>query len=85
MNSFVGKPFEVETVMNTRVANIIVSVLFGKRFDYQDSKFLKLLTLIGENMKLIGGTRIAVTVSFLFTFTSSKVHLLVQETMKTIY
>ncbi|XP_045862032.1 cytochrome P450 2K6-like [Meles meles] len=53
-----GKPFEVKTVMNASVANVIVSVLFGKRFDYQDTQFLRLLTLIGENVKLVGGPRI---------------------------
>ncbi|XP_077015539.1 cytochrome P450 2K6-like [Tamandua tetradactyla] len=45
--------------MNASVANVIVSVLFGKRFDYQDIQFLRLLTLIGENVKLLGGPRIA--------------------------
>uniref|UniRef100_M3YDU2 Uncharacterized protein n=1 Tax=Mustela putorius furo TaxID=9669 RepID=M3YDU2_MUSPF len=53
-----GKPFEVNTVMNASVANVIVSVLFRKRFDYQDTQFLRLLTLIGKNVKLIGGPRI---------------------------
>ncbi|XP_004696623.1 cytochrome P450 2K6-like [Echinops telfairi] len=50
-----GKPFEIKTVLNASVANVIVSVLLGKRFDYQDTQFLRLLTLIGENVKLIGG------------------------------
>ncbi|KAF3831618.1 hypothetical protein GH733_000430 [Mirounga leonina] len=54
-----GKPFEVKTVMNASVANVIVSVLLGKRFDDQDTQFLRLLTLIGENVKLVGGPRIA--------------------------
>uniref|UniRef100_A0A452TE10 Cytochrome P450 n=1 Tax=Ursus maritimus TaxID=29073 RepID=A0A452TE10_URSMA len=67
-----GKPFEVTTVMNASVANVIVSVLLGKRFAYQDTQFLRLLTLIGENVKLVGSPRIAVTVSSLFNFTSSK-------------
>uniref|UniRef100_A0A5F9D837 unspecific monooxygenase n=1 Tax=Oryctolagus cuniculus TaxID=9986 RepID=A0A5F9D837_RABIT len=58
MNYLVGKPFEIKTVMNASVANVIVSVLLGKRFDYQDPQFLRLLTLIGENVKLIGSPRI---------------------------
>ena len=48
--------------MNASVANVIVSVLFGKRFDHQDPQFLRLLTLTGENVKLIGRHRIAVTI-----------------------
>uniref|UniRef100_H0XJI7 Cytochrome P450 n=1 Tax=Otolemur garnettii TaxID=30611 RepID=H0XJI7_OTOGA len=54
-----GKPIEIRTIMNASVANVIVSVLLGKRFDYHDAQFLRLLTLIGENMKLLGGPRIA--------------------------
>uniref|UniRef100_A0A452TDM3 Cytochrome P450 2K1-like n=1 Tax=Ursus maritimus TaxID=29073 RepID=A0A452TDM3_URSMA len=61
-----------KAVMNASVANVIVSVLLGKRFAYQDTQFLRLLTLIGENVKLVGSPRIAVTVSSLFNFTSSK-------------
>ncbi|KAM4816135.1 cytochrome P450 2K6-like [Urocitellus parryii] len=53
-----GNPFEITIVMNASVANIIVSVLFGKRFEYQDPQFLRLLTLIGENVKLVGSPRI---------------------------
>uniref|UniRef100_A0A8C3WHX2 Cytochrome P450 n=1 Tax=Catagonus wagneri TaxID=51154 RepID=A0A8C3WHX2_9CETA len=71
LESHRGKPFEVTTVMNASVANIIVSMLFGKRFDYDDTQFLRLLTLIDENVKLIGGPRIAVTVFFLLPFASS--------------
>ncbi|XP_030886246.1 cytochrome P450 2K6-like [Leptonychotes weddellii] len=67
-----GKPFEVKTVMNASVANVIVSVLLGKRFADQDIQFLRLLTLTGENVKLVGGPRIAVTVCSLLNFTSSK-------------
>ncbi|XP_012584716.1 PREDICTED: cytochrome P450 2K4-like [Condylura cristata] len=52
--SYKGKPFEVNTIMNASVANVIVSVLLGKRFDYQDTQFLRLLRLIGENVKLVG-------------------------------
>ncbi|XP_041511051.1 cytochrome P450 2K6-like [Microtus oregoni] len=53
-----GKPFEIKRVLNASVANVIVSVLLGKRFEYQDPQFLRLLTLIGENVKLIGSPRI---------------------------
>ena len=45
MNYLAGKPLEVKTLMNASVANINVSVLLGKQFDYQDIPFLRLLTL----------------------------------------
>ncbi|XP_043861561.1 cytochrome P450 2K6-like [Dromiciops gliroides] len=53
-----GKPFETNTIMNASVANIIVSILFGNRFNYQDPQFLRLLHLIGENVRLAGGPSI---------------------------
>ncbi|XP_074046099.1 cytochrome P450 2K1-like [Macrotis lagotis] len=53
-----GKPFETHTIMNAAVSNIIVSILLGKRFDYQDPQFLRLLHLISENVRLIGGPSI---------------------------
>ncbi|XP_067400665.1 cytochrome P450 2K6-like [Emydura macquarii macquarii] len=49
-----GKPFEITTIMNAAVANIIVSIIFGERFDYKDPTFLRLLSLINENMRLTG-------------------------------
>lgn len=86
MNCLIGKPFEIKRVLNASVANVIVSVLLGKRFDYEDPQFLRLLTLIGENIKLIGNPSIVVTVSSLFDLfsllDSSVVHLIVQETVK---
>ncbi|XP_049621185.1 cytochrome P450 2K6-like [Suncus etruscus] len=54
-----GKPFEVAKVISASVANVIVSVLFGKRFDYQDPQYLRLLALISENVKLFGCPQIA--------------------------
>lgn len=77
INSLAGKPFEVKTLTNASVANINVSVLLGKGFDYQNTPFLRLLTLIDQSVKLIVSPPTAVPVSFLFTFTSSKVPLTV--------
>ncbi|KAG8445787.1 hypothetical protein GDO86_010538, partial [Hymenochirus boettgeri] len=50
--SFKGKPFENSMIMNATVANIIVSIILGHRFDYQDTTFLRLLFLINENIRL---------------------------------
>ncbi|XP_044531717.1 cytochrome P450 2K6-like isoform X1 [Gracilinanus agilis] len=55
-----GKPFEISTILNASVANIIVSILLGKRFDYKDPQFLRLLHLIGENIILIGSPSITI-------------------------
>ncbi|KAM4694848.1 cytochrome P450 2K1-like isoform 1-T1 [Discoglossus pictus] len=53
-DSFKGKPFENTTVMNGAVANIIVSILLGHRFDYENPIFLRLMSLINENIRLLG-------------------------------
>ncbi|NXX42527.1 CP2K6 protein, partial [Tricholaema leucomelas] len=49
-----GKPFEASKMLNAAVANIIVSILLGKRFDYRDSRFLRLQHLTNESMRLAG-------------------------------
>ncbi|NXA13396.1 CP2K1 protein, partial [Sapayoa aenigma] len=49
-----GKPFDASKAINAAVANIIVSILLGKRFDYKDSRFLRLVNLTNESMRLAG-------------------------------
>ncbi|OXB74099.1 UNVERIFIED_CONTAM: hypothetical protein H355_015230 [Colinus virginianus] len=49
-----GKPFDASKIINAAVANIIVSILLGKRFDYKDSRFIRLQDLINESMRLAG-------------------------------
>ncbi|XP_072860338.2 cytochrome P450 2K1 [Pogona vitticeps] len=52
--SYQGKPFETTTIINAAVANIIVSILLGKRFEYEDPTFQRLLQLVNENVQLFG-------------------------------
>ncbi|NXS67424.1 CP2C5 protein, partial [Pandion haliaetus] len=49
-----GKPFDGSKIINAAVANIIVSILLGKRFDSKDSRFMRLLHLTKENVRLAG-------------------------------
>ncbi|XP_010117798.1 PREDICTED: cytochrome P450 2K4-like, partial [Chlamydotis macqueenii] len=49
-----GKPFDASKIINAAVANIIVSILLGKRFDYKDSRFVRLQNLTNESMRLAG-------------------------------
>ncbi|XP_070588589.1 cytochrome P450 2K6-like [Erythrolamprus reginae] len=51
--SYKGKPFEFRGIMRAAVGNIIVSILLGKRYDYEDPKFIKLLSLATENLRLV--------------------------------
>ncbi|XP_063298149.1 cytochrome P450 2K4-like [Pelobates fuscus] len=52
--SYKGKPFENTMIINGAVSNVIVSVLLGHRFDYNDPTFLKLLGIINSNVRNIG-------------------------------
>ncbi|XP_077171079.1 cytochrome P450 2K4-like isoform X2 [Paroedura picta] len=52
--SYKGKPFETTVIMNAAVANIIVSIILGKRYEYEDPTFVRLLKLVGENVRLVG-------------------------------
>ncbi|XP_077171095.1 cytochrome P450 2K6-like isoform X2 [Paroedura picta] len=52
--SYKGKPFETTVIMNAAVANIIVSILLGKRYEYEDPTFVRLLKLVNENIRLAG-------------------------------
>ncbi|XP_069584374.1 cytochrome P450 2K6-like isoform X3 [Ranitomeya imitator] len=52
--SYGGKPFENTTIINTAVANVIVSILLGHRYNFGDPSILKLMSLINENFKLLG-------------------------------
>lgn len=54
IQTYAGKPFELQTVVTPAVSNIIVSILLGKRYDYEDATFLRLLKIISENIRLSG-------------------------------
>ncbi|XP_029475736.1 cytochrome P450 2G1-like isoform X2 [Rhinatrema bivittatum] len=48
-----GSPFDPTFYISRSISNIICSIVFGYRFDYQDEKFLKLLKLLNEFSKLL--------------------------------
>ncbi|NXF32821.1 CP2K6 protein, partial [Nyctibius bracteatus] len=49
-----GKPLEMTLIMNAAIANVIVSILLGKRYDYEDPTFKRLLSLVNENVRIFG-------------------------------
>ncbi|XP_034288430.1 cytochrome P450 2K6-like isoform X2 [Pantherophis guttatus] len=53
-----GKPFDVTTILTAAVSNIIVSILFGERYEYEDTKFIKLVKINSENIRLSGSPAI---------------------------
>ncbi|XP_053142867.1 cytochrome P450 2K4-like isoform X2 [Hemicordylus capensis] len=54
LESYEGKPVETTRIMNAATANIIVSILLDKRYEYEDSTFLRLLQMANENIRLAG-------------------------------
>ncbi|XP_076873279.1 cytochrome P450 2J2-like isoform X2 [Brachyhypopomus gauderio] len=49
-----GKPFDAHYLINNTVSNIICSLVFGKRFEYTDKRFLNMLNLMSKGLKLQG-------------------------------
>ncbi|XP_007089966.2 cytochrome P450 2J2 [Panthera tigris] len=43
-----GQPFNPHFKMNNAVSNVICSITFGKRFDYEDAQFQELLRLLDD-------------------------------------
>ncbi|KAJ1149050.1 hypothetical protein NDU88_001870 [Pleurodeles waltl] len=52
--SHAGKPFDITEIMNFAVANIIISIVLGHRFDYDHPRLLMVTQLVTENLRLIG-------------------------------
>uniref|UniRef100_A0A4W4FT47 Uncharacterized protein n=1 Tax=Electrophorus electricus TaxID=8005 RepID=A0A4W4FT47_ELEEL len=52
--TFLGKPFDAHYLINNAVSNIICSLVFGKRFEYTDKRFLNMLNLMSKGLKLQG-------------------------------
>ncbi|XP_060706335.1 cytochrome P450 2K1-like isoform X1 [Hemiscyllium ocellatum] len=49
-----GQPFETAQIMYLAVSNIICSIIFGDRFDYNNEVFIHLTSMINESMRLLG-------------------------------
>ncbi|XP_008852267.1 cytochrome P450 2F2 [Nannospalax galili] len=48
-----GKPFDPVFTLSRSVSNIICSVIFGRRFDYEDDRLLTIITFINDNFKIM--------------------------------
>ncbi|XP_069584440.1 cytochrome P450 2K6-like isoform X1 [Ranitomeya imitator] len=59
LESLEGKPTELTTKTNFAIGNIIISIILGHRLDYEDPALFKVMTIIDENMRLLGSSSIA--------------------------
>ncbi|XP_059152561.1 cytochrome P450 2D15-like [Physella acuta] len=50
-----GKPIQIRGLLNISVSNIICSIIFGRRFDFDDPKFNYLTALLNDSVRLNSG------------------------------
>ncbi|XP_062621582.1 cytochrome P450 2C8-like [Saccostrea cucullata] len=48
--SMKGEPFDIHSLINICIANIMCSIAFGKRYDHSDKKFTSLLEKVNQNL-----------------------------------
>uniref|UniRef100_A0A4X2L0D0 Cytochrome P450 2E1 n=1 Tax=Vombatus ursinus TaxID=29139 RepID=A0A4X2L0D0_VOMUR len=66
-----GQPYDPRFILECAPCNVICSVIFQKRFEYDDQKFLHLVELLQENNKILNSPWIQV-----YNFIPSLVHYL---------
>lgn len=49
-----GKPVDIKSFIITSTCNIMCAMVFGKRFEHTDPKFVKILNALEENLKVNG-------------------------------
>ncbi|KAK7906668.1 hypothetical protein WMY93_015280 [Mugilogobius chulae] len=52
VKSFKGKPFDTKAPVNCAISNVICSLVYGSRFDYDDPEFTTLVSHALQNMHL---------------------------------
>ncbi|XP_078096813.1 cytochrome P450 2K1-like [Mustelus asterias] len=65
-DSYKGQSFNATIKLNAAVANIICSILFGDRFDYEDERFVGILKRLSENIRLAGSPMVQLYNAFPF-------------------
>ncbi|XP_075043091.1 cytochrome P450 2G1-like isoform X1 [Mixophyes fleayi] len=56
IRNYKQKPTDPRNILGQAVSNVICSIVFGNRFEYEDLKFLKLLNLFNETFQLMSST-----------------------------
>lgn len=50
-NDYAGRPFSPKVLLNKAVSNVISSLIYARRFEYQDPRFTRMLQLIDTFLK----------------------------------
>ncbi|KAJ1149063.1 hypothetical protein NDU88_001881 [Pleurodeles waltl] len=80
--SYKGQQFDNIMIMNASVANIIVAIVFGHRFNYNDPIFLRLMSLINESLRLLAAPIVLLYNAFPFIGFLPGAHRRVMENVK---
>ncbi|XP_063045973.1 cytochrome P450 2K1-like [Engraulis encrasicolus] len=56
--SFKGVPFDTTQSVNYAVSNIICTIVYGSRFEYDDARFKAMVNRTNENIRLVGSTSV---------------------------
>ena len=48
MNSYKGQPFDLTGILNTSMANNVMSITIGRRYDYDNPEFARFIELLND-------------------------------------
>ena len=65
MEKNTDKPFYPQPLLQKSVANVIASVTFGKRMDYDDPVFTEYMKIFNRSITVAGNTGVATIFPFL--------------------
>nr|KAG5708845.1 hypothetical protein BaRGS_009254 [Batillaria attramentaria] len=57
LRSYRGAPVDVELITNASITNNICNIIFGKRYDYDDQRFVRCLKAAEENFMAFGPSK----------------------------
>lgn len=55
-----GKPFDTSQPLNYAVSNVISAIIYGSRFEYNDSHYTAMVNRANHNFKLTGSASVQV-------------------------
>ncbi|KAH9510281.1 cytochrome P450 2 sub U member 1 [Bulinus truncatus] len=61
-----GQPSDIRHLTNMSVSNVICSIIFGQRFEFDDPKFIGMIDMFNEGLKIDSGTLVLNFVPFLY-------------------
>uniref|UniRef100_A0A8C2ZJH9 Cytochrome P450 2K1-like n=1 Tax=Cyclopterus lumpus TaxID=8103 RepID=A0A8C2ZJH9_CYCLU len=72
-----GEAFDFTKPMNCAVSNIICSIIYGSRFEYDDPEFTSLVARTNKNIQLVGSPSIQVLFHFFLSLRLQEMHSLI--------